>query len=247
MLFKKDTFGHIVLLKKMLITLLGAFTYPRLNWLNKLKVEGTEHLDKLDGCNVLFVSNHHTYFADVFAFFHVFCSSRWGFRNKINNPLYLLKPKSNIYYIAAEETMNAGLLPKIFAYTGSVSIKRTFREAGKDVNRQVDLKDISNIGKALTDGWVITFPQGTTTPFAKGRRGTVHIIKKYKPVVVPVVIDGFRTAFNKTGLKLKKTGTELSFKIKAPMDINYEEDADTMLAKIMDAIEQSEKFQQNES
>ena len=48
---------------------------------------------------------------------------------------------------------------------GSVSIERTWRESGKDVQRQVKMSDISNIGLALNDGWVITFPQGTTKPF----------------------------------------------------------------------------------
>ena len=40
---------------------------------------------------------------------------------------YLWNPKLNIYYIAAKETMNAGMLPKILAYAGSVSIERTWR------------------------------------------------------------------------------------------------------------------------
>ena len=44
---------------------------------------------------------------------------------------------------------------------------------------------------------VITFPQGTTTPFKPIRRGTAHIIKTYKPIVVPIVIDGFRRSFDK--------------------------------------------------
>ena len=57
--------------------------------------------------------------------------------------------------------------------------------------------DTENIRIALEDGWVITFPQGTTTPFKPIRRGTAHIIKTYKPVVVPIVIDGFRRSFDK--------------------------------------------------
>ena len=35
----------------------------------------------------------------------------------------------------------------------SVSIERTWREGGKDVKRQVKMSDISNIGRALEDGW----------------------------------------------------------------------------------------------
>ncbi|MCB0473201.1 MAG: 1-acyl-sn-glycerol-3-phosphate acyltransferase, partial [Flavobacteriaceae bacterium] len=60
-----------------------------------------------------------------------------------------------------------------------------------------------NIGKALDDGWVITFPQGTTTPFKPIRRGTAFIIKEYQPIVIPVVIDGFRRSFDKKGLQVK--------------------------------------------
>ena len=44
------------------------------------------------------------------------------------------------------------------------------------------MSDISNINKALNDGWVITFPQGTTTPFKPIRKGTAHIIKHYNPL-----------------------------------------------------------------
>ena len=53
--------------------------------------------------------------------------------------------------------MKSGFLPKIMSYIGAVTIKRTWRESGEDISRQVDLRDITNIGKALNDGWVITF------------------------------------------------------------------------------------------
>ena len=62
---------------------------------------------------------------------------------------------------------------------------------------------------------VITFPQGTTTPFKPIRKGTAHIIKRYKPIVVPIVIDGFRRSFDKKGLRVKKKNVYQSFEIKA--------------------------------
>ena len=241
-MFKRDIFGHYIIIKKMLISLIGVITYPGFNLFNKIKITGTENLDNLPNTRVLFVSNHQTYFADVIAFIHIFCSHKWGFKNKISNPVYLFKPKVNNYFIAAEETMKSGILPKIFAYVGSVSIKRTWRAEGKDVNRQVDMSDISNIGKAIEDGWVITFPQGTTKPFVPGRRGTVHLIKTYQTVVVPITITGFRFAFDKKGLKFKKRGITLTVNIKPPLQIDYNADSDTILSDIMDAIEQSEKF-----
>jgi 1-acyl-sn-glycerol-3-phosphate acyltransferase len=105
------------------------------------------------------------------------------------------------------------------------------------------MDDISNIGLALSDGWVINFPQGTTKPFAKGRRGVILILKKYNPVVVPVVIDGFRRAFDKRGIRMKKRGVHLSVKFKAPLNIDLNNNADSILEQLMDSIEQSEKFQ----
>ena len=164
-------------------------------------------------------------------------------RDSIKNVGYLWNPKLNIYYVAAKETMKSGLLPKIFAYAGSISIERTWRSSGEDVNRQVKMSDISNINKALNDGWVITFPQGTTTPFKPIRKGTAHIIKRYKPIVVPIVIDGFRRSFDKKGIRIKKKNILQSMEIKAPLEIDYDvESIDQIVEKIEYAIEQHPSF-----
>ena len=203
-LLKRNPFGHILILKKWLIRILGVLTHRRFRGFNEMHIEGSEIIKNLPDTNVLFISNHQTYFADVVSMFHVFNASLSGRVDSIKNVGYLWNPKLNIYYVAAKETMRAGLLPKILAYVGSISIERTWRAEGKDVNRQVKMSDISNIGKALDDGWVITFPQGTTTPFKPIRKGTAHIIKRYKPVVIPIVIDGFRRSFDKKELRIKK-------------------------------------------
>ncbi len=242
---KRDVFGNIILLKRLLISIIGMLTFPSFSWLNKTKIEGTEFLKDLPLTNVLFVSNHQTYFADVIAYLHVFCSVKWKFSNSISNPVYLLNPQTNTSFIAAQETMKSGILPKIFSYVGSVQVKRTWREAGKNINRKVDINEFSVIEKALNKGWVITFPQGTTTPFAPGRRGTAHIIKQYKPIVVPVVINGFRRAFDKKGMRLKKRGVELSIRFKKPLNVNFESGSDAILEQIMHAIEQSDAFHPN--
>ena len=139
--------------------------------------------------------------------------------------------------------MKSGLLPRILAYAGSVSIERTWRESGKTINRQVKMSDISNIGLALKDGWVITFPQGTTKPFKPVRKGTAHIIKHFKPIVIPIVIDGFRRSFDKKGIMIKKRGILQSMIIKDPLEIDYEnESLDKILEKIEYAIEQHPSF-----
>ncbi len=209
---------------------------------NKTRIRGSRVLKGLPKSNVLFVSNHQTYFADVTGMYQVFCAAKWGIFDRVDKLRVLMNPKLNIYFIAAMETMQSGILPKIFSYVGSVSIKRTWREAGKDIDREVDTKDVDKIHKALQSGWVITFPQGTTTPFVPGRKGTAHIIKDNKPIVIPVVIDGFRRAFDKKGLFLKKKGVQLSIRFKAPLDIDYDQDSDVILDQIMHSIEQSDEF-----
>lgn len=242
-LFKKNPFGHILFLKKWLIRILGALTHSRFKGFNQLQIEGSEIIKNLPETNVLFVSNHQTYFADVVSMFHVFNASLSGRVDNIKNIGYLWNPKLNLYFVAARETMQDGLLPKILAYAGSISIDRTWRSEGKDVNRQVKLSDVSNITKALNDGWVITFPQGTTTPWKPIRRGTAHIIKRNRPLVVPIVIDGFRRSFDKKGIRIKKRGILQSMEIKAPLEIDYDNDTvEEIVTKLEIAIEQHPSF-----
>lgn len=242
-LFKKNPFGHYLILKLWLIRILGSLTHRRFKGFNELQIIGSDVIRNLPDKNVLFVSNHQTYFADVVAMFHVFNASLHGRVDNIKNIGYLWRPKMNVYFVAARETMNAGLLPKILAYAGSVSIDRTWRDKGKEINRQVKLSDVNNINKALKDGWLITFPQGTTKPFKPIRRGTAHIIKQNKPVVVPIVIDGFRRSFDKKGIRIKKRNILQTMEIKPPLDIDYENDTvQEIIEKIEYAIEQHPSF-----
>ena len=242
-LFKRNPFGHILFIKKWIIRIFGIISHGRYRRFNHLQIEGSEIIRDLPHTNVLFVANHQTYFADVAAMLHVFNAALKGRVDSLKNIGYIWHPKLNIYYVAASETMKSGLLPKIFAYIGSISIQRTWRAEGKDINRQVKMSDITNIGIALDDGWVITFPQGTTTPFKPIRRGTAHIIKTYKPIVIPIVIDGFRRSFDKKGLLIKKRGVLQSMVIKKPMELDYENDSiENIVEKIEMAIEQHKSF-----
>lgn len=236
---KKNPFGHYLFLKRLLIWMAGAVTHSRYRKFNELSIEGSEILRMLPAKRVLFVSNHQTYFADVIAMYHVFNAALTGRDDSIKNVLYLYQPKLNLYYIAAKETMKKSLLTKLLAYAGSISIERTWRASGKEVQRQVKISDISNIGVAINDGWVITFPQGTTKAWAPLRKGTAHIIKTYKPIVVPVVIDGFRRSFDKKGLYIKKKEVLQTMKVKAPLLLDFENmDVNDIMDELAFAIEQ---------
>ena len=128
-LFKKNIFGQYVFLKKWIIRIAGVLSHRRYRGFNELQIEGSEILRNLPETNVLFISNHQTYFADVMAMFHVFNAALSGRDDNIKNVGYLWHPKLNVYFVAAKETMKSGFLPKIFAYAGSISIERTWRAA----------------------------------------------------------------------------------------------------------------------
>ena len=198
---------RVKLLKKLVYAVVGVCTFPGIAMVNRIKITGTEYLKNLPKKNVLFVSNHQTYFADVIAFIHIFCAVKWRKMNRLGLPYYLINPFSNVSFVAAEETMKDSLVSRLFALGGALTVKRTWRAGGKDISREVDSNDYSKIYNALRKSWVITFPQGTTKPFAPGRKGTAHIIKETQPVVIPVVINGFWRAFNRKGLSFKKKGS----------------------------------------
>lgn len=230
------------LVKGLVYSLVGAFSYPGLNWVNRLQVSGMEKLRQLPRQNVLFVSNHQTYFADVITFLHIFCAVRWRKKKGLGLPYYLLWPFTRVKYVAAEETMKSSFISRLFTLAGAITVKRTWRKDGQEVRRSLDPSDTRKIERALKHNWVITFPQGTTKPFAPGRKGTAYIIKQHRPIVIPVVINGFWRAFNKKGLKFKKKGSLLSVRFKDPLSINYEDSSEAILEQVMDAIEQSKKY-----
>ncbi|AWU40069.1 1-acyl-sn-glycerol-3-phosphate acyltransferase [Blattabacterium punctulatus] len=239
----RDAFGNFHFVKRFLIFTFGCISYNRYNGFNQLKLKGTEYIKDLPDKRVLFVSNHQTYFADVFAMFHVFCSVKNGFINTIKNPIYLLNPKINLYYLAAKETINKGIFTKLFTYSGAITVKRTWREGKKKIKKSVDLSEITRMGIALNDGWLITFPQGTTKEFAPGRRGIVHVIRKFNPIVVPIVIDGFQKAYDKKGIRIKKKGVLQKMIFKKPIKLDLNNDTtNIIMEKIMDSIEQSPKY-----
>ena len=233
---------HIKPLRSLVYAIVGLVSYPGLTIVNRLKISGTEHIKDLPWKNVLFVSNHQTYFADVITFLHIFCAVKWGKQNRLGIPYYLLNPFTRVYYVAAEETMKGSWISRLFTMAGALTVKRTWRKEGTEVRRGLDPSDTRKIERALQDNWIITFPQGTTKPFAPGRKGTAYIIKKSRPIVIPVVISGFWRAFNKKGLKFKKKGSNLSVTFKAPLQIDYDAPSETIMEKVMDAIEQSKKY-----
>jgi 1-acyl-sn-glycerol-3-phosphate acyltransferase len=238
-LFEKDPFGNWMIVKRLLIMIIGWFTYYRFTAVNKIRIEGTEHLHNLPDHGVLFLSNHQTYFADVIAFYHIFCAVKWGYKDTISPPFYLFSPRVRSYYVAASETMKeGGILPRLFSMGGAITINRSWRANGENVQRGLDNSAQDKIGMGLGHGWVVSFPQGTTKPYAPVRKGTAHLIREQEPIVIPVVINGFRRAFDKKGLRFKKRNTTITVRFKPPMSFLPDEDVETMVARVTAAIEQ---------
>jgi 1-acyl-sn-glycerol-3-phosphate acyltransferase len=199
--------------KRLLFGVLGVYDWVRFGVLNRLVCEGREHLVGLPSKGVLFVSNHLTYYMDVLAIHHAIAGPRCS-------PLDGFRANLDVSFIAAVETLNErGLVPRIFNYTGAVTIRRTWREGDRDVKRAVDPGDLERIGAALRRGWLITFPQGTTTEGAPVRKGTAHIIREHHPIVVPILLRGFDRAFSRKGFRRIASGVDLSVRFGAPLAI----------------------------
>lgn len=218
--------------------IIGWITYYRFTAVNKIKISGTEHLHDLPDSGVLFLSNHQTYFADVIAFYQIFCAVKWGYKDTISPPFFLLSPRVRCYYVAAAETMKGGILPRIFSIGGAIHVERSWRAEGENVKRNLDNSAQDKIGMGLSHGWVVSFPQGTTKPYAPVRKGTGHLIKEHNPIVIPIVINGFRRAFDKKGLRFKKRNTTISVQFKPPMYFLPDESVESMVARVTTAIEQ---------
>jgi len=243
---KRDVNNIPVFIKELFILtpfqhLMGTFF---LKVLNRLKVEGRETLKQLPCKNVLFVSNHQTYFMEGIALMVEFDHIRRPVRH------WCWKAGTgNCYYIVALETaQQKGGIHRVIEWGGAVTVTRTWKKSDQnlkagEVPKEHVEKDQRKVISAINDGWVITFPQGTTTPFSKGRKGTARIIKQSKCIVVPVVVDGFSEAFHKSKPCWPiKMGTRLKIRFKTPMDINYDDSEEAIVNQIMDAIEQSERF-----
>lgn len=238
-----DKLKNIRFVRAFVYAIVGSVSYPYLTMFNKLKIEGTEHLKSLPKKNVLFISNHQTYFAEVIAFLHIFCAVKWRKQNRLGIPFYLLNPFTSVFFVSAAETMKESWVTRLFELAGSITVRRTWSEGSREVRQGLDPSDTRKIDRALKNSWVINFPQGTTKPFAPGRKGTVLLIKQNKPIVMPIVISGFNKAFDKKGLKFIKKGTTLSVKFKEPLQIDYNATNDEMMETIMLAIEQSKTQQ----
>lgn len=224
----RDAFGHLRPIRWGMINLGGYLTVLQLRVLNRLRVEGVEQLKRLPSRGVLLVSNHLTYYMDSIVVFHSV--------SYLRRP-YLIWPRTDLYIVAAIETMKSrGWLPRLMAYNGTICVKRTWKDGDQSVQRQVDPDDISSIDTGLKGGWVLTYPQGTTTPGAPGRIGCARIIKAFRPTVVPVRLQGLRDAFDKTGLKLRRVGTELTVRYGRALDIDYDAPESDILGQVMAGI-----------
>lgn len=240
--FTRDVLGKPVLLKRLIMTSVNLAFYPIFRWRHPLTLHGAEHLKSLPPRGVLFVSNHQTYFTDAIAMHQAFSAALSG-RAEVNGPPgYTLRPHTGMFYVAARETMASGWIPRLLASGGAICVDRSWKEGETVVQREVDLTGFSDIGRALSQGWVINFPQGTTRPFAPGRLGVAHIIRAFRPVVVPVVVEGFREAFGKTGLEMWRRGRPVSLRFKPPLELPHDAPPAELLSAVMEAIEQSEAY-----
>ncbi len=218
-------------LRRGLITSLGlGFTIPYFRLLNRVKVTGDAIVDKLPRKNVVFLSNHQTYFMEAMAIFDVVY---------VRHHLPLENPFMR--FSAATETMKQNPLTQLFIKAGGVTFRRSFREGGKEVKRAVDFEGVAKVEEAIANGWLLHFPAGTTQRGAPLRPGIAQLLHRTKAVAVPVRVDGFRNLLlyrQLPGKVLKKCRVALH----PPLDLArfyaapYHKDAGAEIVKRLSAI-----------
>jgi 1-acyl-sn-glycerol-3-phosphate acyltransferase len=192
----------------MILTIGNLVTPVYFRWLNSVKAEGADVLAALPRKNVIFLSNHQTYFTEAIALFDLFY---------IVHGMPYEDP--HLRFSAATETMKKNFLTKILTYAGGVTFRRSFREAGQDVKRAVDFEGVSKIEEAIATGWLLHFPTGTTQKDAPIRPGIAHLLHRTKAVAVPVRIDGFRELLLYKQLP-GRTGKDATIRFFPPMDLD---------------------------
>lgn len=169
-------------LRRGIISSIGlGFTIPYFRLLNRVRVTGNAILNTLPRKNVVFLSNHQTYFIEAMAFFDL-VYVRHHF--PLENPF--------VRFSAATETMKQNLLTRLFTKAGGVTFRRSFREGGVEVKRSADFEGIAKVEEAIATGWLLHFPAGTTKKGAPLRPGVAQLLHRTKAVAVPVRVDGFR-------------------------------------------------------
>lgn len=158
-----------------------GFTLPYFRLLNRVHAAGDAILDTLPRKNVVFLSNHQTYFMEAIAFFDlVYVRHRFP----LENPF--------VRFSAATETMQKNLALRFFTKAGAVTFRRSFRDGGQDVRRPVDFEGVAKVEEAIAKGWLLHFPAGTTQKGAPLRPGVAQLLHRTKATAVPVRVDGFR-------------------------------------------------------
>jgi len=191
----------------MILTLGNLVTPVYFRWLNEVRAEGDDLLKTLPRKNVVFLSNHQTYFTEAIAFYDL---------------LYIVRglpyEDPHLRFSAATETMKKNLITKVLTYAGGVTFRRSFREAGKEVNRPVDLEGVSKVEEAIATGWLLHFPTGTTQKDAPIRPGMAQLLHRTKPIAVPMRVDGFRDLLLHKQFP-GRTGKKATIRLFPPMDL----------------------------
>ncbi len=242
----KDSNGVPRIIKRFVALIIAWIATPYFYILNRLTLRGREILKSLPRENVLFISNHLTYFMDGIGFLY-YCSVQ--LQPKFLRRLWLPDIGNKYFVIAMETSKMKGFLIRLINLGGAIAIDRTWKKDKSTIkdekkNMESVMKDQEKIGNGLMDGWVLIYPQGTTTPFAPARKGVAKIIKKYKPVVVPVVVSGFSKAFHRSKpFVTREKKTDLLIRVKEPLNLNYESSTEEITNQVLESIEQSETYQ----
>ena len=267
---KTDTLGNMRLTRRLTNWAYQALVHYQSKVLNNVEIHGSEILDTLPTTNVLFVSNHQTYQGDLclikmamnehqqksdgFPILPPPCEQevcyiaaqktldKQNFLNRIafkfSGAIGIQRAQDFSEQIS-KKAHNSQIFNKMKEFFVNV-INGKFKSKGL-IAKGIDKEGVSKIQQALGKGWVISFVQGTTEPYAPVRKGTARLIKDEHPIVVPIVVEDVNKVFEaKKMFKLSGRNQKATVTFKPALNIDYSETDQSIIEQIAHAIEQSE-------
>lgn len=170
-----------------------AIVLTYLKILNRTRIEGLEHIPK-EG-SILVVSNHISDLDPAL----------------IPAAILLRYPTQLIRAVAKSELFRVPFLGAAIRSYGSIPVDRT----GKDI------KAMREIVRAMREGKVLIFPEGTRSMDGKllpGRRPVGRLIQMAKPVIIPAAVWGTILAVPPNSV-LPRIGKEIGVRFGPPLDM----------------------------
>jgi 1-acyl-sn-glycerol-3-phosphate acyltransferase len=227
------------------IYFLGLLTKKNLYKKGQLAIHNKEILKKLPDTNVLFLSTHTTYYMEAAAMLHSF----WYAKTDFEKDKYIMRKKPPVSHFnmvveyksfkKEKDSLWLSIITKLMNVVGTILVKRehTNTDVSDTSRKKFNIEAFKKMEKALNEGALIFFPQGTTKSKARIQSGTFKIIRENNPIIVPVVTKNFDIRYGKKGIFVNDHKETLNVTFKEPFQFPKDSTNEEMRVSLVKLLE----------